>query len=349
MDLLYFAVSVSLAALIPILYWKWITMSTHKNLPPGPKGIPLLGSFHYLGGISHLAMERLAKKYGNVFSLRFFHIHIVCVNGYVAMKELMVEKAKEMCDRPEIVCRPPIKQQPATGIVQGRYGPNWMLNRTLFLRAFREITKHQSIENVIQRETLHLMENFEETIRKNGLVDPKKILFYTALNVITSFVFGEVFELDNKRVKHIFHLNYDFFNSPVPNIALVFLYQNPILKKIWIPNFLRIFQDRKKQMTQFCEDEIEKHKKSLDSNCPRDFIDYYLIHTEHTDKAIANESELCSTLFDLFQAGMGGVATTINWAILYMAKHQDIQVQLVNPIIVFPEPVRKTENLEIWQ
>ncbi|RWR99986.1 cytochrome P450 2J6-like protein [Dinothrombium tinctorium] len=42
-----------------------------RRLPPGPWGLPIVGYLPFLGKKPFVKMKALAKKYGNVFSLKF--------------------------------------------------------------------------------------------------------------------------------------------------------------------------------------------------------------------------------------------------------------------------------------
>ncbi|RVW55040.1 Cytochrome P450 CYP736A12 [Vitis vinifera] len=42
----------------------------HKRLPPGPRGIPILGNMHMLGSLPHRALQALSKKYGPIMYMR---------------------------------------------------------------------------------------------------------------------------------------------------------------------------------------------------------------------------------------------------------------------------------------
>lgn len=98
MDITTLPIVLSIIAII-LTYLVYKTMLKPKNFPPGPIGILLLGSAHYLTKNPREGMIELAKKYGNVFSVKLCHIDIVCLTGYDANKELFSEKNKDITDR----------------------------------------------------------------------------------------------------------------------------------------------------------------------------------------------------------------------------------------------------------
>ena len=79
-------------------------------------------------------------------------------------------------------------------------------------------------------------------------------------------------------------------------------------------------------------DIIDEHKKSIDINNPRDFIDVYLMemNKQTTSEVEFNEEELGSILLDFFQAGTETSSTTLKWIVLYLCVHQNVQDRLIH-------------------
>lgn len=111
----------------------------------------------------------------------------------------------------------------------------------------------------------------------------------------------------------------------------------------------------------FIHEEVEKHKKDLDHNNPRDYIDTFLIEMDKVRKKKANtpwnteavasfgkpahyccipfyhpeqhkepelgfnETNLTLCSLDLFLAGTETTSTTLQWALVYLINHPDVQ------------------------
>ena len=75
--------------------------------PPGPWGLPLpiVGYLPFLGRKMNLAINRLAKRYGNVFQLRIGSRKIVVISGQKSIRTALVDNATTFsCPRPILSC-----------------------------------------------------------------------------------------------------------------------------------------------------------------------------------------------------------------------------------------------------
>ena len=71
---------------------------------PGPTGLPLLGNLLQLDfHNAHIEIERLMKKYGDIYKMYLFRKPVVVVSGKDVMYELLVKKGKEFSGRVEYI------------------------------------------------------------------------------------------------------------------------------------------------------------------------------------------------------------------------------------------------------
>ncbi|XP_070591702.1 vitamin D 25-hydroxylase isoform X3 [Erythrolamprus reginae] len=73
------------------------------GFPPGPAGLPLIGSIHSLAAEQpHVYMKRQSQLYGQIFSLDLGGISAIVLNGYDAVKECLVQQGEVFSDRPSL-------------------------------------------------------------------------------------------------------------------------------------------------------------------------------------------------------------------------------------------------------
>ena len=92
---------------------------------------------------------------------------------------------------------------------------------------------------------------------------------------------------------------------------------------------------------EFFGEIIEKHKRDLDPQHPKDFIDVYLLEAEKNGEVVLkysvrpllqnhqfhpnqvyNSDELMNCIWDFLNAGTETSSTTLKWALLYLTIHQ---------------------------
>nr|XP_027800835.1 cytochrome P450 2J2-like [Marmota flaviventris] len=72
-----------------------------KNYPPGPWPLPVFGNFFQVNfENSHLDVQKLVKKYGNVLSLDFGNLSSVLITGLPLIKEVLSQTDQSFVHRP---------------------------------------------------------------------------------------------------------------------------------------------------------------------------------------------------------------------------------------------------------
>src|SRR5690349_8999664 len=67
--------------------------------PPGPKGLPFIGTF-ILREDYYIQLRELAKKYGPVFSYKTFGTRVVVLSDLDSTREILVKQGEKLIDRP---------------------------------------------------------------------------------------------------------------------------------------------------------------------------------------------------------------------------------------------------------
>uniref|UniRef100_F6W8H6 Uncharacterized protein n=1 Tax=Ciona intestinalis TaxID=7719 RepID=F6W8H6_CIOIN len=308
-----------------LLHWLFIALFNPWRYPPGPAGLPLIGSLHLAAPEFHIKLPKLAKKYGPIFTIKAGCRRVVFLVGYDVIKEVITDRAKDFASRcPTIVARI-VRGEGLDGIAASPYGPKWMANRKFFYSAMRTMgLGKRGIEKCVVDEIPYIVGELENICSNDGLFEPSSVFDSAVLNVLAYFTFGNRYSYQDEKFKELIHINNDFFQKSK------FLNQPQFFLLTLIPGLDKHIFFLIRKINKFVKAEIKQHRQNLDPENPRDYIDCYLNElNQMNDQSELSELGLEMSIMDLFQAGTETTSTTLRWAILYLANNPHIQAEKV--------------------
>ncbi|XP_077997858.1 cytochrome P450 2U1-like [Glandiceps talaboti] len=298
-----------------------------RNFPPGPWGVPILGSMIYVSAKVYKDMMRLAKTYGNVYSLKMGKDVIVVVNGIESVKEVLIRKGTDFADRPRNEWIVELYNPKYEGIGDSPFDDAFQRRRRFSHTTLRGFGFGKvSMESKIMEEINTLLDELKEL--QGNPCNPGNLLNMSVSNVMCSITFGRRFEYSDPRFQGHMHSLARWFelSGTVYNASALPLLRFFVQKDI--QEFLHHFSNIK----SFCMDEITAHRSTFDPNNIRDFIDAYIQEAEHQDPDEFTDTQLGEILVDLFSAGTETTATTLKWALLFMILHPGVQERVYEEI-----------------
>ncbi|XP_072552351.1 cytochrome P450 2B4-like [Salminus brasiliensis] len=303
--------------------------SSRSRNPPGPKPLPFVGNMPQLMK-DRMAYIKLMPKYGEMCSVYLGRKPTIVLNTVEIAKEAFIQNGAMFSGRPDI---PLVRWfNKGYGIVMAPYGHSWRQQRRFALHTLRDFgLGKKSVEERVAEEARYLI---KEMLKQEGKpFYPIHPIMNAVSNIICSIIFGDRFEYEDKRFASLLEIlndNIRFVGSHVAQILNLV----PIIKHFPGPQ-QRIWHNAN-SLKQFIREMVEEHRKTLDPENPRDFIDAYLVEMikqESNEESTFHEENMLRSTADLFAAGTETTANTLRWGLIYMMEHPDVQERCHKEIV----------------
>ncbi|XP_066298812.1 cytochrome P450 2U1-like [Branchiostoma lanceolatum] len=314
----------TLVLLVVFFATSWF-FSNPRNLPPGPRGWPVVGNFFSLANEHrHLTLTDWAKTYGQIYRVNLGGQKMVVLSGYDVIQEALARTGDDFASRPFNAIFKIINPR-RLGIATAPFGTPWKEHRRFTLKSLREFGfGKRNMEGKILEESVA----FQTEILKMGdrPFDISRMVQNAVTNVICSLVFGSRFEYTDEKFTRLmdafdrgFHFN--FFTQ----LGVFF----PTLRHLpGMGKGPKLIKEVLGTFRSHIKEELDSHKETFDPNDMRDLIDSYI----RENKSRENDNETSFTdeytecvLFDMFVAGTETTSTTLYWVFLYLVLNPDIQ------------------------
>uniref|UniRef100_A0A452FPH1 Cytochrome P450 family 2 subfamily J member 30 n=1 Tax=Capra hircus TaxID=9925 RepID=A0A452FPH1_CAPHI len=181
----------------------FLLFTAPKNYPPGPLGLPFVGSLLQLDPEKwHLVLQEFMKKYGNIFSLDLGAFSSILLTGLPLIKEALVHQGENFSNRPVVPLQERIINN--KGLIMSS-GQLWKEQRRFALTTLRNFgLGKKSLEERIQEEASYLIQMIRE---ENGQpFDPHFTINNAVSNIICSITFGERFDYQDDQFQELLRM-----------------------------------------------------------------------------------------------------------------------------------------------
>uniref|UniRef100_A0A8C5Q350 Cytochrome P450 n=1 Tax=Leptobrachium leishanense TaxID=445787 RepID=A0A8C5Q350_9ANUR len=304
-------------------FWK------NRNLPPGPRPLPILGNVLDLRGDYVKTLKKFGRTYGDVCTIYLGSRPVIVVTGYKAVKEILIDRADDFLARGEM---------PSLDSYYKNYGVaftsdmrRWRELKRFSLSALRDFGMGRtSVEERIQEEAACLV---TELKRMKGFSDPRQYLSLAVCNVIFSIMFGNREEYDNQELLNVIKYIYESFriiSSPWGQLYEMFP------RFMWfVPGPHQMIFRYLEKLFNFVDKRIKMNEKTLEPDNPRDYIDSFLNKMEKEKTDPQTEFTLtnlkCSTL-QIFYAAVETMSNSLTYSLLLMLKYPEVLAKVHDEI-----------------
>ncbi|TVU04667.1 hypothetical protein EJB05_47797, partial [Eragrostis curvula] len=168
-------------------------------LPPGPTGLPLVGSLLSLDPELHVYFARLAGKYGPIFSIRLGSKLGVVITSPSLAREVLREQDLVFSSRDVPDAARSISYGGGQNIVWNPVGPTWRLLRRVCVREMLSPSGLENVHGLRAREFRATLAHLHRAAGTGTPVDVGAQMFLTVMNVITGTLWGGSVGSDSER------------------------------------------------------------------------------------------------------------------------------------------------------
>ncbi|XP_038050791.1 cytochrome P450 2U1-like [Patiria miniata] len=297
------------------------------QMPPGPKGWPILGSLVHLSGVGRDEfLFGLVRQYGGVFSLRLGSQLVVVVNSFRDVMRPLLLDGHVLSERAPIESLDCYFQ--GRGIAGAKYGSGWEEVRRFTHRIFRSLgVGRRCFEANVLGELDHMFSEVEQRVGRKEGFDPMLLFNNATANVIGSVLYGQRFDRKNavfEAMKAALHRSLQLIQYGGASTFLPFMRYLPTLPG------LKAFYKEMDTAIHCNEIFIKKYLQERENGdqVVTTIVDAYLDEIKQGESSSFSHESLAFVINDLFMAGTETSATVLTWAVLAALVHPQIQERI---------------------
>ncbi|XP_027730858.1 cytochrome P450 2W1-like isoform X1 [Vombatus ursinus] len=319
---------IGIALLGALLFWGLFCFFTRPKesagkWPPGPTPLPFIGNLHLLDlRRQDKSLMKISEEYGPVFTIHFGLQKMVVLTGYEAVREALVNFAEEFADRPPI----PIFQciQEGQGIFFSS-GELWKTTRKFTM---------SSLHNLGMGKMLMVKKILEEFSFLAGLIDsfkgkPFKLkLFKMApTNITFLLLFGDRFDYQDPTFVTLLRLIDEvmvLLGSPFLHLFNFYPFLGWLLK----PHKTILVKIEEVRVI------LRNYMVASRQRIPGGYVTSYIAalmqkqSEEPKGETYFSDANIVASVLDLVMAGTETTSTSLQWAVLLMAKYPEVQAKV---------------------
>ncbi|KAK9214237.1 hypothetical protein WN944_006225 [Citrus x changshan-huyou] len=327
---------VVLAAVIIGLTKTKAKKATAPPLPPGPRGLPLVGYLPFLGTDLYKSLTKLAEAYGPIYKFWLANKLFVVVSSSSIAKEMVRDKDTIFSNRQTTVAT----LTPTLGgndIVFSPYGAQW---RRLRKAMVGEMMTNSSLDSCSDLRK-QVLKNTIRDLYNNKIgkpVDIGEVSVSTSLNALENMLWGGGTGSGghNDHTLEMKQLLDDIMElQGVPNISDIF----PVLSRFDLQGVERKCKEIALWVERFFNSAIEKRKNLIAKGTlkfdgrNKDFLQIFIEMLDGEDSSISlNRTELIALLLDIILGGTDTTTTIMEWTLTkllqYPVEMKKVQAEL---------------------
>ncbi|GMJ10864.1 cytochrome P450, family 706, subfamily A, polypeptide 6 [Hibiscus trionum] len=309
--------------------WWWTKKFTNINppLPPGPRGLPIVGNLPFIKPDLHRYFAELSEIYGPIFKLQLGVKTCIVINSPPIAKAVLKDHDAIFANR-DIPAAAIAGMFGGVDIVWRPNGPDFIRLRKLLLRELMSKSRLDASYELRQRGVRQMMKDLHGKIGSSVNIG-EQVALSTVKLMITS-LWGGSSERSSDLIEFKKRLE-EFVNlAGGPNVS-DFL---PLLA----PFDLQGIESKSRKLLSWFYGKFEsvimnrlKTEDVGDDQISKDFLQQLLDLKQRGDDQIS-DNEIKALLLDMMIGGTDTTTTTVEWAMTELLRHPDKMAKLVEEL-----------------
>ncbi|KAF3556523.1 hypothetical protein F2Q69_00015769 [Brassica cretica] len=314
---------VALAAVL-LFFLSQKSKTKRYKLPPGPRGLPVIGNLHQL---SQLNPQRFfygwAKKYGPIFSYKIGSQTMVVISSAKLTKELLKTQDVNFANRPQHRGHEFITYG-RSDMAMNHYTPYYREMRKMGMNHLFSPTRVATFKHVREEEARTMMVKVEKAAERAEPVDISELMLTFTNSVVCRQAFGKKYNEDGEEMKRFIKILYG---------------TQSVLGKIFFSDFFPLFGflDDWTGLTAYMMECFERQDtyiqeiidETLDHNRAKpeteSMID--LLMEIYKDQPFASKftiENVKGVILNIVVAGTDTAAAAVVWGMTYLMKYPQV-------------------------
>ncbi|CAH2038239.1 unnamed protein product [Thlaspi arvense] len=309
------------------------------NIPPGPKGWPLVGNLlQVISQRQHFVflMRDLRKKYGPIFTMQMGQRTMIIISDEKLIHEALVQRGPTFASRPR---DSPIRLMFSVGkcaINSAEYGSLWRTLRRNFVTELVTPTRVKQCSWIRTWAMANHMKRIKTESIEKGYVEVMSQCRLTICSILICLCFGA--KISEEKIKNIENVLKDVMLITSPTLPdflplLTPLFRRKVkeareLRKTQLECLVPLIRNRRAFV-----DAKESPNEEMVSPIGAAYVDSLFGLKPVERGGDLGDEEIVTLCSEIVSAGTDTSATTLEWAILHLVTDQRIQEKLYEEVV----------------
>ncbi|PIA59247.1 hypothetical protein AQUCO_00400259v1 [Aquilegia coerulea] len=318
-------------ALVMYVTWAMLNERRHRRrqelgqLPPGPRGLPVLGNIFQLGWAPHVSFAELARKHGAIMTIRLGIMRTVVISSNNVAREMFKNHDMVLAGR-KIYEAMKGKEGNEGSLITAQYGSHWRMLRRVCTSEFFVTSRLDAMKGVRGRCVNNMVQYVEEASEGGtNAIDIGKYIFLMSFNLIGNLMFSkDLLDPKSKRgAAFFYHAGKVMYLAGKPNVA-DFL---PLLR--WLdPQGIRRKTEYHVERAfniagSFIKERMESELNDVGGEKKKDFLNVLLDFQGNgvEEPAMFTARAINVIILEMFTAGTDTTTSTLEWAMAELIRN----------------------------